>query len=142
MNIYTDSLASDWTNWSCSATTNFGSTAQVKNGSRSVAVTYDAGWAALSLRKCTALSTSGYSAIRFWVHGGSGANKSLRVSTQTADNGGNSTAVTVTATAGQWSEITVNLSQLGNPTSIKRLNIQNNSGNAQSVIYFDDIRLV
>lgn len=140
--IYSDSLASDWANWSWSTTVNFSNTSPVRVGSNSTAVTFTAGWGAFSMRKGTAQSTSGYTKIKFWVHGGTGSNKSLTFSTQNADSGGNSSSVTVTAVANTWTEITVNLSSLGNPGTIKRINIQNNSASSQSVIYFDDIRLV
>ena len=103
-------------------------------------VTYQA-WGGLSLRKGTAQSTSGYTALKFWVHGGTGAAKSLRVSTQTADTGGESASVVVSAPANTWTEITVPLGSLGSPASIKRLNIQENSGATQPMMTFDEIRL-
>jgi hypothetical protein len=95
----------------------------------------------LSLRKGTAQSTAGYTALKFWVHGGTGSAKSLRVYTQTADSGGESASVVVSAPANTWTEITVTLASLGNPASIKRLNIQENSGATQPMMTFDEIRL-
>ena len=47
----------------------------------------------------------------------------------------------VSAPANTWTEITVTLSSLGNPASIKRLNIQENSGATQPMMTFDEIRL-
>jgi hypothetical protein len=138
--IYGDALAGDWANWSWSATVNLNGTNPVQAGTRAVNVTYQA-WGGLSLRKGTAQSTAGYAAIRFWVHGGSGSAKSLRVYTQTADSGGESASVVVSAPANAWTEITVSLGSLGNPASIKRLNIQENGGAAQPTVTFDEIRL-
>ena len=138
--IYGDALASDWANWSWGATIDFNGTNPVKVGSRAINVTYQA-WGGLSLRKGTALSTSGYTALRFWVYGGTGSAKSLRVYTQTADAGGESTSVVVSAPANAWTEITVTLSSLGNPASIKRLNIQENNGVTQPMMTFDEVRL-
>jgi hypothetical protein len=138
--IYGDALASDWASWSWSATIDFNGTTPVQAGTRAINVTYQ-GWGGLSLRKGTAQSTSGYSALKFWVHGGTGAAKPLRVYTQTADSGGESTSVVVSAPANAWTEITVSLSALGNPTSVKRLNIQENSGATQPMMTFDEIRL-
>ena len=100
-----------------------------------------AGWAALSLRKGTAQSTSGYTSVKFWVHGGTGSNKSLQFYSQTADDSGSSPAVPFIATINTWTEITIPLSSLGNPATIKRINFQEAAGAAQSVIYFDDVRL-
>ena len=94
--IYGDALATDWASWSWSATIDFNGTSPVRVGTRAINVTYQ-GWGGLSLRKGTAQSTSGYAALKFWVHGGTGAAKSLRVYTQTADGGGESTSVVVSA---------------------------------------------
>ncbi len=138
--IYGDALASDWASWSWSATVDLGGTNPVRVGARAANVTYQ-GWGGLSLRKGTAQGTSGATALKFWVHGGTGATKSLRVYTQTADGGGESPSVVVSAPANTWTEITVPLSALGNPSSIKRLNIQENSGGTQPTMTFDEIRL-
>jgi hypothetical protein len=138
--IYGDALAADWANWSWSATVDFNGTNPVRVGSRATNVTYQA-WGGLSLRKGTALATSGYTALKFWVHGGTGSTKSLRVYTQTADGAGESPSVLVSAPANAWTEITVTLGSLGNPASIKRLNIQENSGATQPMVTFDEIRL-
>jgi hypothetical protein len=138
--IYGDALASDWASWSWSATIDFAGTSPVQAGTRAINVTYQ-GWGGLSLRKGTAQGTAGFVALRFWVHGGTGAAKSLRVYTQTADGGGESPVVVVSAPANAWTEITVPLSALGSPASIKRLNIQENSGSTQPLMSFDEIRL-
>ena len=106
--IYGDALAADWASWSWSATIDFNGTNPVRVGTRAINVTYQA-WGGLSLRKGTAQSTSGYTALKFWVHGGTGAAKSLRVYTQTADSGGESASVVVSAPANTWTEITVSL---------------------------------
>jgi hypothetical protein len=138
--IYGDALASDWASWSWSATIDFNGTNPVRVGVRAINVTYQA-WGGLSLRKGTAQSTSGATALKFWVHGGTGAAKSLRVYTQTADTGGESPSVVVSALANTWTEVTVPLSALGNPAQVKRLNIQENSGATQPMMTFDEIRL-
>jgi len=138
--IYGDALASDWASWSWSATIDFGGTSPVRVGTRATNVTYQ-GWGGLSLRKGTTQGTAGYAALKFWVHGGAGAAKSLRVYTQTADAGGESLSVVVSAPANTWTEITVPLSSLGGPASIKRVNVQENSGGAQPMMTFDEIRL-
>jgi hypothetical protein len=139
--IYGDALASDWSNWSWSSTVSFNETAIKKNGTASTKVTANAGWSALSLRKGTALSTSGFSKITFWVHGGTGSNKSIKVFVSTADSGGDLAGKVITATANTWTLITANFSEIGNPASIKRLTLQNNSGTSQPAVYFDDIRM-
>jgi hypothetical protein len=130
--IYGDALATDWASWSWGATIDFAGTNPVRVGTRAIGVAYQA-WGGLSLRT--------YSALRFWVHGGTGSAKSLRVYTQTADTGGESASLVVSAPANTWTEITVTLGSLGNPATIKRLNIQENAGAAQPTMAFDEIRL-
>ncbi len=47
-----------------------------------------------------------------------------------------------TATVGIWTPVTVTMSALGNPTWIKRINIQDRSGSVQGTFYIDDLYLV
>jgi hypothetical protein len=75
------------------------------------------------------------------VHGGTGSNKSIKVYVSTLDSGGDTPGKIITATVNTWTSITVNLSEIGNPATIKRLNFQNNSASSQTAVYFDDIRL-
>jgi hypothetical protein len=138
--IYGDALASDWADWSWSATVDFAGTSPVKAGTRAINVAYQ-GWGGLSLRKGTALGTAGYGALKFWVYGGTGSDKSLRVTTQTGDTGGESSPVMVTAVADAWAEVTVPMGGLGNPPAIKRLNIMNFTADTLPTVTFDEIRL-
>lgn len=138
--IFGDSLAGDWSDWSWGCTTNANNSSPVQSGTKSYGITYNQGWAGFSLRKGTAQSTAGFTKVKFWIHGGN-SNKSLTFYTSSADGSGNSSSVTFTATANQWNEITVNLSALGNPSSIKRIYIQNNSASSQTPIFLDNLRL-
>jgi len=138
--IYGDALADGWSNWSWGATVDFSGTSPVRVGTHAVNVTL-AGWGGFSLRKRTAVDTYGFAALTFWVHGGTGSDKVLTVSTQTADEGGVSPTVEVTAAANTWTEITVSLDSLGNPASIKRLKVSNRSPHALPMVTLDDIRL-
>ena len=138
--IYGDALADGWSNWSWGATIDFSGTSPVRVGTHAANVTL-AAWGGFSPRKRTAVDTYGYAALKFWVHGGTGSDKVLTVFTQTTDEGGVSPVVEVTATANTWTEITVSLDSLGNPASIKRLNLSNNTPRALPMVTLDDIRL-
>ncbi len=138
--VYDEALAADWADWSWSATNDFNNTSPVQSGTRSISTTYTAGWGGLSLRKGADVNTSAYPVLKFWVHGGSGANKSLVFFVQSTDGGPSSPSVAFTAVAGAWTEVTILMSQVGSPALVKRINFQNNSANAQSAIYFDNIR--
>ena len=75
--IYADALADSWQDWSWNTTRDFNNADPVHSGSASIAVTYMADGGGLYLHTDTALPTSGYTAIRFWVHGGSAGGQSV-----------------------------------------------------------------
>ncbi len=138
--IYDDALASGWSNWSWSATINLAGTSPVRLGTYAVNATL-AGNGAFSpaMSSGSVDTTSGYNAIKFWVHGGTGSDKVLRFFSE--GDGGQSPNVNFTAVADTWNEITIPLSELGNPASISRLNFMNNIGAAIGMVTFDHIRL-
>ena len=67
--VYGDTLASGWENWSWDTTVNFANTSPVQSGSRSIALTYNTGWAGLSLRTQSPVNTASYTGVSFWVYG-------------------------------------------------------------------------
>ena len=81
--IYTDTLAGGWQDWSWDTTRSFDNAQPVHSGSASIAVTYTAAWAGFYLTD-TALPASDYTAIRFWVHGGSTGGQSVNFHVSTA----------------------------------------------------------
>jgi endoglucanase len=140
LTIYHDALAEGWANWSWGAKVDLAAATPVKVGHRAVAVTLQP-WGAFSPRAATAIDPLGYDALRFWVHGGTGDDKTLRFFAQTSA-GAESASVDVTAVAGTWTEVTVPLSALGDPSEIARLNFMNSTGSLLPTIALDEIRLV
>jgi endoglucanase len=141
--IYGDVFGTGWESWSWDySLLNTAATSPVKVGTKAVKVALD-GYGGFSPATTSAvINTYGYDAIKFWLHGGSGSNKTLSFYTQdVARDGQKSTEVPVTAVANTWTEITVPMSALGNPALIARLNFFNPSGSAISTISFDDIRV-
>jgi hypothetical protein len=136
--IYADALAADWNNWSWGGTATFNNTSPVFAGSNSARMNFTDAFGGFSLQKGTAIGTSNLTEIRFRIY--ATAIRSLNFSTQSADNSGNSTTVAISTTANQWTEIVITKAQLGNPTAIKRLNVQAN--NFTGDVYFDEIRYV
>ncbi|MEZ4617427.1 MAG: hypothetical protein R2867_18215 [Caldilineaceae bacterium] len=67
--IYRDGLAAGWEDWSWDSTVQFNQTAQVHQGSKAIAITYNAATAGFSLRSATEINTSGYTAFQFWISG-------------------------------------------------------------------------
>jgi hypothetical protein len=137
---YDEGLASDWSDWSWTTSNDLNATTWVKVGNYALDANLGP-WGGVSLRKGSDLSTAGYNSIKFWVYGGTGSDKALRVAIQTSDTGGTGPAYTFTARAYTWTEVTAPLSALGSPSSIKRISIQEGSGSSQPTITFDWIRL-
>lgn len=140
--VYDDALAAGWDNWSWNTNVNFSNTTPVRSGSHSISVDYTAGWAGLSLRTATPLQANLYPTLTFWMHGGSGPAKLVRVHSQETDTGPASNAVDIMANAGVWTPITVTMSQLGNPTQVARVTIQDRTGTDQGVFYVDNMRFI
>ncbi len=137
--IYDDGLASGWQDWSWNGTIDLSGTAPVHNGSNSINITLN-GWGGFSPKYTSGtLDTYGYRAIRFWIHGGD-ATKQLDFTTE--GDGGTSNTITVTAVANTWSEVAISLEELGNPSTIDRLNFFNNSSTGISMFTLDEISLV
>ena len=123
--VYGDGLAGGWQNWSWDTTVNFAAASPVHGGSRSLAFTYNRAWAGLYVH-VAGINTSGYSALQFYLNGGSASGQRADVvlydanarqipSPQPIDKyiQGGSIA------AGQWRAVTVPLADLrGSNTTI------------------------
>jgi hypothetical protein len=140
--VYDDALAKDWQNWSWSSTVDFAYTTIVKRGTDAISETYTGGYAGLQLGFTGAaidVASNGLTAIKFSIYGGTGTNgKHVKVIV----SGGWGTTIDVTLTEGAWSDYTIPLSQLGSPTTISSVVLQEDSGNAPSTIYVDDIGFI
>jgi len=139
--VYGDALATGWENWSWNTTVDFANTSPVQSGTRSIALTYNAGWAGLSLRAPSPVNPVSYSGVSFWVYGVSGSGL-LSFYVQATDGGAASPGVAFTPAAGQWTQITATWAQLGAPGQVARLTWQNYSDSAKPQFYLDNVRLV
>lgn len=139
IDVYRDQLAADWANWSWGTSVNLQHTLRKNTGNAAISCNFTTGFGALSLRKGTAVNGSTVSQIRFWVY--ATAVRNLLVQIQTQDSGGNSAQIPITTSANSWKEIVISRNQLGNPSQIKRINIQSNHSNSIGEVLFDDIRI-
>ncbi|HRJ42652.1 MAG TPA: glycoside hydrolase family 44 protein, partial [Caldilineaceae bacterium] len=139
--VYDDALAAEWEDWSWDTTVDLAATAQVHAGNRAISAQHDVAWAGLSLRAPAVLTGSDYTAIDFWLYGGS-RGAALNVYTQPSDEGSASAIKSITGPAGVWTHFTIPLTELGNPATIARLNFQDRTGVAQPAYYLDDLRLI
>ncbi len=133
--IYTDSIDGNWQNWSWDTTVNAAAASPVRFGSRSMAVTFTAGWAGLYLHASNTIDLAGYDHISFWINGGSGA-QDLRV---VANGEG---AYAIKAQANTWIKIDIPMTELGSPATLTDLYWQDTSGGAQPAFYLDEISLM
>jgi autotransporter family porin len=136
--IYTDQLGEAWQNWPWGANIGLENTSPVQSGSDSISVKINDGWGALYLHREPAQTTSGYTNLEFYVHGGATGGQALSV----VANGNTGATVLFTATKNSWVKISIPLSDLGSPASITDLYIQNATDAAQAVFYVDNIMLV
>ena len=135
--VYTDTLGSGWRDWSWNATRQFNDTTHVHTGTQAIRVDLN-NWGGLSLRHDSGWSTTG-ATLRFWVY--SPQATPLRLYTQSSDDGGDSASIHFSTLAGQWQQVSVPMSQLGNPGWLKRLNLQLASAGS-GTIYVDQIELL
>ncbi|HPD29935.1 MAG TPA: glycoside hydrolase family 44 protein [Phycisphaerae bacterium] len=140
--IYIDALGSGWQDWSWNTTRDFNNASPVHgDGGKSIAVTYTAAWAGLYLHNNTNVLLTDYSAIRFWIHGGTTGGHLIQV--LPFDSAGHAgTAVGIPATtAGTWTNVEIAISSFAFP-AFSGFAWQDRRGAAQPVYYLDDIELV
>ncbi|CAN5858783.1 hypothetical protein BH10CHL1_BH10CHL1_03160 [soil metagenome] len=140
--VYGDSLANNWQDWSWNSTINFNNTTPHHAGAMVAAVTFNQAWAGLSLRSASSLNASAFTALTFWVHGGAAGTRQLQLYLQQTESGGEGAHVNVDAPAGVWTQFTLSMSTLGNPSTIARINLQDRTGATQPTFYVDDVALI
>ena len=139
--IYADALATGWQDWSWDSSTNRDGTTVVHQGAQAYVVTPNQPWAGFSLRAPTPINAAGYTAIAFWINGGS-STTGLHLYIQQSDTGADSPRVEVNAAVNTWTQVQIPLSALGNPTTIARITLQDRWGGLQPTYYLDDIVLI
>lgn len=139
--VYDDALAPAWENWSYSSTVNFNHPNPTLSGPASIAVTYNAAYAGFSVRTSPPLQAQDFSAVSFFIYAPD-TDRALSLVVQSSDGGGLGQPFTFNAPANMWSQIVVDLETLGSPAAIARINIGDNSGAAQPVLFLDQITLL
>ncbi len=128
--VYDDALAADWNNYSFSGSYDLAYTADVAVGSQSIRADYS-GWGGLNLKTNNDLDGTAYSAISFWIKGEGAYLIRLKV------NGAQHEFTTTTA----WQQITLDLSEFGNPSLIDAVVLQNRSSSSRTV-FIDQIEFI
>jgi hypothetical protein len=140
--IYDDKLQGGWTSQQTKAAATLSNTTPVEQGSASIGVTIT-GTNGFLLLSGSAISTTGKTALKFWLHGGKKGNQQLRVrafvggvqqdSVNLWNYGGH-------PKSGQWVEVTVPLADLG-AAGGQLTGLKFTAGNAQDRAYLDYIRV-
>ncbi len=148
--IYTDSLASDWQNWSWGSSINLTAADPISGlPDRAISVQYTNNWGGLSLRH-EAIPANDYDTLRFSVHGGGVGGQAIMVLVQLSDGGGEQDPVMLNdylppggVPANAWADVAIPLADLMPPATVSfaRITWQNNNGGAYNAFYLDDIRL-
>ncbi|MEM7532361.1 MAG: glycoside hydrolase family 44 protein [Chloroflexota bacterium] len=144
LTVYEDTLASGWANWSWLTTADFAHSSTIQSGSNATAVTYTGAWVGLYLRTNSNLISSDYTALGFWIHGGSTGGQSVNVVLYDGAGAAVTPLVStnVIATANTWTYHEFTIAELGNPTEISGLIWQEATGSTQPVYYLDSIVLL
>lgn len=122
--IYTDALQNGYQDWSYTSSHDFNSTANVRQGTKSIKAVYTAGgYEGLTFHNPgTAPSTTGYTVLEFSVFGEAGTDgKKFNI----VLNGDYAHVLQqVTVKEGEWSTYSVTLSSLGSPATLGELVLQ------------------
>ncbi len=120
--IYTDGLQNTFQDWSYSTIHDFNSTANVRQGTKSVRAVYAAGgYQGVTFHAGTAPSTTGYTKLEFSVYGEAGTGgKKLNV----VVNGNYTNPPQVTILEGEWSTFSISLSTVGSPATMSEIVLQ------------------
>ena len=146
--IYDDALGMDWQNWSYDAGDwDFNNSTQVKQGTKSIKGAPAGTYKSASFNKATVVNTANHpGGIGFWAYGNtaSGTNTQVRIKvfTQATSLGTETVAKNVDLLLGVWTYVNVTWADLGNPTAVQRVTVQDISGTVGQVFYMDDIQFL
>jgi hypothetical protein len=136
--IYDDVLTPAWSSTSWAGTTLITNNTPVRRGTASVKQNYN-GWGGFRFTKAApAVNITGYSGVKFSMYASATSlNKKIKVYLNASSGTGYTMTITKT---GQWIDVQVPLTNLGNLTTLSAFVIQEFSGGVQEVFY-DDIGL-
>ena len=139
--VFTDDIAGDgWAKAGWSSTTSWDNTTPVKSGNFSAKHAYTGGWGGFQLRNDNASGfvLADYEAVKVSIFGGPGTEGKLVQIYIKQEIDGEFPAKELVVHEGKWTDYTVTLEELGNPSYVKELVIQD-KGMAPYIIYVDDV---
>lgn len=144
--MYTDSLGSNFENWSWNSDINLDNSSPTYQGSKSISYQVNSGWGALYLHAKSPVDTTNYSHVTFAINATASDEK---FSVAAMDTNGHTLSGVIllkdvggAPTVGSWKVYSIPLNTLHAANiTISGLIIQDQSGNSQPTIYVDEIRL-
>ena len=140
--IYGDALQAGWNDWSSWTTHNLSDTTQVHSGANALSITFSQ-WGGVGLQNGgTAIDTSGYHTLVFWVHGGTTGGQKIGITPARSGTWG--TGIQMPApVANTWQKVEIPLTSFGidGAADISGFLFQDWSGGDQPTVYLDDIAL-
>ncbi|MDB5015136.1 MAG: hypothetical protein JWQ25_3338, partial [Daejeonella sp.] len=133
-----DATQNGFQDWSYTVTHDFNSTANVRQGAKSIRAEYGGnGYQGLTFHQGgAASSTAGYTKLEFSVFGDAGtAGKTLNI----VVNGNYGAPAQVTIVGGEWTTYSVTMTSIGSPASISEIVMQ--SGGFSGVVHIDHVGL-
>ena len=136
--IYTDALQNTFQDWSYTDTHDFNSTANVRQGTKSIKAIYNAlnGYQGLTFHAGTAASTTGYTKLELSVFGETGtAGKKINV----VVNGNYTSPYQLTIVGGEWTTYSIPMASLGSPATLSEIVLQ--SAGFGGTVHIDHVGL-
>ncbi len=136
--VYDDVLAEGWWVGGWDGTQDFESTEQVKRGDYSVKRTYIGGYSGFQIGNGGAtIDLADKEAVKVSIFAGENAVRVKLVLNSNYDGG-----KVIDLVSGEWNDITVPLSELGDPATLTEIVIQEFAGSVPAVVYIDDLGLI
>lgn len=134
--LYTDAFQNGVQDWSWAAR-DVNSTANVRQGDKSIKATYGVGgYEGITFHATTAIATGAYTKLEFSIFGEAGTGgKKMNV----VINGGWGTAKQVTLAEGEWVTYSLNLSDIGAPSPLNEIVLQ--AAGWSGVVHIDHVGL-
>lgn len=133
--MYDDQFKNNWQDWGWNRTADYSNSENVREGTKAMKYTYTSQWSGVKFANGS-VETATYKEIAFSVYGGPGTGgKKINVTA----NGIGASTKQITIQEGQWVEFKFNITDLGNPATLKELILGNTDW--AGIIYVDQLGL-
>ena len=139
--VYDDSLQAPWGNWSWSTDVNATNGVPVNSGANSIAATHNEAWSGLYMGTNTPIDASSFDELHFSINGGTGG-QTIGVFIVDTD-GTFIPGATLNPESFVWTQVAIDLDEVGGPNSIAGIVWQEQSGEGnQGTFFIDDVLFV